>query len=73
MINLTPGIIPDRIDVVILIIDSQYGPSKQDSKISSLIKKNNKGIFCNDLREALKNFGSALVPVMNYEDFKIIS
>ena len=34
----------EKSDVVILIIDSQYGPSKQDSKISSLIKKNNKGI-----------------------------
>ncbi len=35
----------EKSDIVILIIDSQYGPSKQDSKISSLIKKNNKGII----------------------------
>ena len=35
----------EKSDIVILIVDSQYGPSKQDSKISSLIKKNNKGII----------------------------
>ena len=28
-----------------MIIDSQYGPTSQDSKICSLIKKNNKGLI----------------------------
>ena len=32
-------------NIVILIIDSQYGPTSQDSKICSLIKKNNKGLI----------------------------
>ena len=32
-------------NIVILIVDSQYGPTSQDSKICSLIKKNNKGVI----------------------------
>ena len=32
-------------DIVILIIDAEQGPTKQDLKIASLIKKNNKGII----------------------------
>ena len=35
----------EKCDVVILIIDAQQGPTKQDLKIASLIKKNNKGII----------------------------
>tara|TARA_Y100001936_G_C16092285_1_gene687531 strand:+ start:5829 stop:7148 length:1320 start_codon:yes stop_codon:yes gene_type:complete len=35
----------ERCDVVIFIIDAQHGPTKQDLKIASLIKKNNKGII----------------------------
>jgi GTP-binding protein len=35
----------ERCDIVILIIDAQHGPTKQDLKIASLIKKNNKGII----------------------------
>ena len=35
----------EKSDVVILIIDAQQGPTKQDLKIASLIKKNNKGII----------------------------
>ena len=35
----------EKSDVVIFIIDAQHGPTKQDLKIASLIKKNNKGII----------------------------
>jgi len=35
----------EKCDIVVLIIDAELGPTKQDLKIASLIKKNNKGII----------------------------
>ena len=74
----------EKSDIVILIIDSQYGPTKQDSKISSLIKKNNKGIIIainksdlipNDIRNE-KNISEQILesfPEINYAQTILIS
>lgn len=74
----------EKSDIVILIIDSQYGPTNQDSKISSLIKKNNKGIILainksdlipNNIRDE-KNISERILgslPEINYAQTVLIS
>lgn len=74
----------ERSDIVIFMIDSQIGPSKQDSKILNLIKKNNKAIIVavnkSDLiprelnnSEKLRDIIFKYFPQINYAKIVVIS